>query len=57
MIITKAPITQEIIADGPATRAAAPDPNNHPEPINELRANMTPENKLIWCFFNVSTPY
>lgn len=52
-----APITQEIIADGPATRAAAPDPNNHPEPINELRANITPENKLIWCFFNVSTPY
>ena len=29
--------------------AADPDPKSHPDPINELRASIIAENKLILC--------
>ena len=54
-----APIIHEITAAGPATRAAAPEPNSQPEPIKELKASITPANKLIFvwriCFPLFST--
>ena len=49
LIIITAPIIHEIMAAGPATLAAVPAPNNHPEPINEFRANITAENNVILC--------
>ena len=54
LIIMTAPIIHEIIAAGPATLAAVPAPNSHPEPINEFSASITPENNVILCRFNLS---
>ena len=50
-----APRIQDHTAAGPAILAAEPAPNNQPEPINELRASITAENKPILCRFNFPT--
>ncbi len=51
-----APITQEIMAAGPATLAAVPEPNSQPEPIRDDSASITPEKRLI-LFFGMITPF
>lgn len=47
---------QDKIAAGPAIFAAEPEPKSHPDPINELRASIIAENKLILCPLFTSLP-
>ena len=56
LIMIIAPKIHDKIAAGPATFAAVPAPNNHPEPIKEFKASITPENSVIfWNFiFSIS---
>ena len=52
-----APMIHEITAAGPATRAAAPEPNSQPDPINELKASITPEKRLIFRWRMLVPPF